>query len=428
MIWHQVVALVRELLSGELDTKFIEKRYFKKGGGIVWTHVRTALHRDSEGEPLYFLTNIIDITERKHSEDLNARFESIFNATKDLVSFVDADYVYRAVNEQYLRYWRTTREAIVGKFVSDLISDEAYKSIVRPNLDVCMMGQEVHYQSWFDFPGAGHRFMDVSYNPVRLADGIVAGVAVSVRDISALKKQEDQLTNALVQLKTTNAELEQFAYAASHDLQEPLNTIANFTGLLQSNYAHQLDETGIEFLQLTHDGAIRMKSLIEALLHYSRLRQATLHYELVDCEQMIEDLVHDLQDLVTRTNADIKYQTCTEMVADVALLRQLMQNLLTNAIKFRRPDTRPQIEIAAIEEPDRWLVTVQDNGIGIEEKNFEEIFGIFRRLHTRDEYVGTGLGLALCKQIVTLHGGEIWLTSEAGVGSTFYFTLPKREL
>ena len=419
--------MMSDLLSGTKSSEPIEKRYVTKDGRITWTQVRSALHRDPHGKPAFYLTNILDINDRKRIDEIQARFESIFRATEDLVSFVDNDYVYRAVNNQYLTYWDTTEEAILGKSVPQLMTKEAFENVIKPRLEKCMAGQKIRYQSEFNFPGKGRRFMDVTYSPVDLRDGTIGGIAVSVRDITELKEKENQLSAAMNELKQSNAELEQFAYAASHDLQEPLNTIANFTGLLINDYATDLDKVAQHMLHVTHDGALRMKRMIQALLQFSRVRRSKRSFGPIDCEQMIVNLRQDLQALIERTEAQIDFTHCEVIYGDESMIHQLVQNLLTNAIKFHRAGMPPRITVSISDAGPEWCVSVTDNGIGIDENDYDEIFGIFRRLHTREEYEGTGLGLALCKQIVELHGGRIWVESVVGERSTFYFTLSKQE-
>jgi light-regulated signal transduction histidine kinase (bacteriophytochrome) len=242
-------------------------------------------------------------------------------------------------------------------------------------------------------------------------------------EIEERKRIEADLRMTLTDLERMNRELEQLAYAASHDLQEPLNTMNNFVRLLQQRYTERLDEQGQMFLNFTVDAATRMKALVTALLNFSRLRRKEVTVAVVDCKQLLDEVLTDLKDVIERTGATIHTNIDLHIIGNDTLLRQVFQNLITNALKFRQADTPPEIHIRAEAKSDHWLFSVQDNGIGIEEKHFERIFEIFRRLHARDEYDGTGLGLALSKKIVELHGGDIWLTSQVGQGSTFFFTI-----
>ena len=249
---------------------------------------------------------------------------------------------------------------------------------------------------------------------------------VLLAEIEERKRIEADLRMTLTDLERMNRELEQLAYAASHDLQEPLNTMSNFVRLLQQRYTDRLDEQGQMFLNFTVDAATRMKALVTALLDFSRLRRKEMTVAVVDCKQLLHEALTDLTDVIERSGATIHANADLHIIGNDILLRRVLQNLITNAIKFRQADTPPQIRINVEAKSDHWLFSVQDNGIGIEEKHFERIFEIFRRLHSRDEYDGTGLGLALSKKIVELHGGDIWLTSQVGRGSTFFFTIHNR--
>ncbi len=233
-----------------------------------------------------------------------------------------------------------------------------------------------------------------------------------------------------VVLEAKNRELEQFAYIASHDLQEPLNTISSFIDLLTQDYNEKFDEIGKTSLTFIKDASVRMKKLIDALLEYSRLGRSK-DYVAVDCNVIIEDLKSDLKNRIEKTGASINFKDLPVVTGAEIELRLLFQNLISNGIKFRHQDTVPKIDILCKKKQDQendskgfWEFSVQDNGIGIPQNHQERIFAIFQRLHSRDKYEGTGIGLAHCKKIVESHGGKIWLSSTEGKGSIFYFTIP----
>ncbi|SHJ08453.1 YfiR/HmsC family protein [Aquimarina spongiae] len=233
-----------------------------------------------------------------------------------------------------------------------------------------------------------------------------------------------------LELEAKNKELEQFAYIASHDLQEPLNTISSFIGLIAEDYGDSFDDVGKESLFFIKDASIRMKKLIDALLEYSRLGRNRDYVE-IDCNKVLEELKEDLGTRIKTSGAKIIADKLPVLRGSEIEFRLLLQNLISNGIKFRGKDTTPEIKIECTKitdlsegQKDLWKFSVQDNGIGIPEEHQERIFAIFQRLHSREEYQGTGIGLAHCKKIVESHGGKIWLNSEVGKGSTFYFTLP----
>jgi light-regulated signal transduction histidine kinase (bacteriophytochrome) len=217
--------------------------------------------------------------------------------------------------------------------------------------------------------------------------------------------------------------LEQFAYVASHDLQEPLRIIAGYTQLLQHRYKGKIDDDADQFISFTVESVVRMQNLINDLLSYSRLETKGRVFEPVDCQAVLDDVTHALRMTIEESGAVITHTRLPTIRADRTQLFQLFQNLIGNAIKFRS-DKPLKIHIAAEPKGDgRWLFSVEDNGIGIDPKYLERIFVIFQRLHSRDKYPGTGIGLAICKKIVERHGGQIWVESKPGMGATFYFII-----
>jgi PAS domain S-box len=231
--------------------------------------------------------------------------------------------------------------------------------------------------------------------------------------------------NILVdELKRSNEELKQFAYVTSHDLQEPLRTIASFTQLLKRRYENKLDEDADEFIDYIVSGADRMQTMIKALLDYSRVNTMGKEFEPYNFEEILDQTLRSLKIAVDESNAVIIRDPLPTVKVDDKQMIQLFQNLISNAIKFRKLNARMKIYISCEKVSNNYLFSVSDNGIGMELQFKDRIFEVFQRLHTRDEYSGTGIGLAICKKIVERHGGQIWVESEFGKGSTFYFTIP----
>ena len=224
-------------------------------------------------------------------------------------------------------------------------------------------------------------------------------------------------------LRRSNADLEQFAYAASHDLQEPLRNVAIFTQLLKDHYSHQFDPQAVEFISFIVAAAKRMELLIKDLLAYTRATslEEDIHAD-TDAQAVLEKVLVDLQPAIDSARASITFDSLPKVQIHEVHLRQLFQNLLSNAMKYRSNDS-PRVHISAARDS-HWIFSVQDNGIGLDPKYASQIFGIFKRLHNSEQYPGTGIGLAICQKIVERYGGHIWVNSELGKGATFRFTLP----
>ncbi|MTI84438.1 MAG: GHKL domain-containing protein [Firmicutes bacterium] len=245
---------------------------------------------------------------------------------------------------------------------------------------------------------------------------------VICRDITQYKQSEAKLKKMIDELSYSNRELEQFAYVASHDLQEPLRMVASFAQLLSKRYSGQLDSDADEFIDYIVDGATRMQSLINALLEFSRVGTRGKEFAPTDMQAVVEEVIKNLKISVQETKAQITYGELPKIMADTSQLIQLFQNLVANAIKFHG-DAPPKIHIEAYCQDKQWVISICDNGIGIEEEHLDRVFQIFQRLHKRDQYDGTGIGLAICKKIVERHGGQIWVDSAPKIGSTFYFSI-----
>jgi len=240
------------------------------------------------------------------------------------------------------------------------------------------------------------------------------------REVAERKRAEEALVRS-------NTELEQFAYIASHDLQEPLRMVSGYVKMLERRYKGKLDADADDFIGFAVDGAERMSVLINDLLAYSRVTTRGKQFEPTGCEAVMEEVLSNLEVAVTETGATVTHDPLPTVMADRTQLGRLLQNLIGNAIKYHG-EAPPEIHVSAKQTGGAWQFAVRDNGIGIEPQYHERIFAIFKRLHARDEYEGTGIGLAVARKIVERHGGRIWIESEPGTGSTFYFTIPQREV
>jgi light-regulated signal transduction histidine kinase (bacteriophytochrome) len=246
-------------------------------------------------------------------------------------------------------------------------------------------------------------------------------------DITELKTTQESLARQSHDLAASNAELRQFASVVSHDLREPLRMVSFYTQLLAKRYRGKLDSDADEFIGYALEGATRMGDLIQNLLDYSRISAFKRENAPTDCEAVFQNSMENLRIALSESNATIEHDPLPVVIGDVSQLGQLFQNLIGNAIKYRSADRPPKIHVSAREESAEWIFSVGDNGIGIESQYFETIFGIFQQLHSREEYGGTGVGLAICRRIVERHRGRIWVESEPDKGATFCFTIPKNQ-
>jgi PAS domain S-box-containing protein len=243
-------------------------------------------------------------------------------------------------------------------------------------------------------------------------------------DVTKYQRAADALSHFNTELQRSNAELEQFASVASHDLQEPLRMITSYLKLLDTRYAGRLDAQAQEFLAYAVDGATRMRALIEALLSFSRAGSIHSDFQPLPAATVFEQAIENLRAAIAETHAEITCDPLPEIVADASLLVQVFQNLIANGIKFHNGGV-PRIHVSAVQQDQQWVFSVHDNGIGIEPRHASRIFRIFERLQSSERYPGTGIGLAIAQKIVERHGGRIWFESQAGNGSTFYFSIPR---
>jgi light-regulated signal transduction histidine kinase (bacteriophytochrome) len=265
------------------------------------------------------------------------------------------------------------------------------------------------------------RVLLVEDNP---ADPVSVRRALEEKRLRELRRQsEKELSCKASELARSNADLEQFAYVASHDLQEPLRMIANYTQLLLERYLGKLDEQADKYIRYSVDGAVRMQALIQDLLKFFQVGKAEIKPRTTECRALVEQAVKNVQAAVEESGAVVNWNGLPVVMADPSQLTQVFQNLIANAIKFRGAET-PVIQIDSEKKDHEWVLTISDNGIGIPAESWQDIFVIFRRLHTRTEYAGNGIGLSICKKIIERQGGKIWIEAQAMPGCCFKFTLP----
>ncbi len=362
-----------------------------------------------------------EIEERKRAEEsVTAERQRLYGVLETLpvyVCLLDSDYRMPFAN----RYFRETFEEPRGRRCHDFLFDRTEPCETCETYTV-MKTRAPHHWYW---TGPNARDYDVYDFPFIDKDGSFLILEMGI-DITERNQAEDALKQTLADLTRSNADLEQFAYVASHDLQEPLRNVASCMQMLEKGYKAKLGPDADQLMHYAVDSVARMKALIQDLLSYSRISTKGRLPEATDCETILEQTLSNLRSAIEETRAVVTHDLLPTVSADPAQLVQVFQNLVGNAVKFRSEES-PHIHVSAVKNGSEWIFAVRDNGIGVESRHLERIFVIFQRLNKRTEYGGTGMGLAIVKKIVERHRGRIWVESEPGKGTTFYFTIPAKE-
>ena len=341
----------------------------------------------------------------------------------DLTSFVDTRYIYRYVNETYLDYWQRRRDEIEGRTVAQLVGREVFEKRLKPLLDRALAGETIGYDATFDYPGRGSRHARVDYLPARSVDGQVFGVVVRAQDIQQHMQRENELQTSLAQLQEKTVAQQRMIHILSHDLREPLNTIVNFSSLLAEDNPDLPAEEKQRYIDFVHGGGLRMRTLLDDLLSYVRLDRGSDAWAEFSMHEVLQEVAADLRHVIERSKARLSWRNLPTLYGDRSLIRVLVQNLVSNALKFARPELPASIQISRCEIDGLPGMQIQDNGIGIPADQHENVFELFRRLHSRKEFEGTGMGLATCRRIVELHGGKIGIAPSIE-GTCVQFVLP----
>jgi PAS domain S-box-containing protein len=316
-----------------------------------------------------------------------------------------------------------SRDVMLGKNDYDLFPKEQADFFIEKDREALRKGEPFDIPEEYLDTKMGKKILHTKKVTIRDEQGSPKYLLGISDDVTEIKLAEKKLKETMVDLERSNKELEQFAYVASHDLQEPLRTVASFCQLLEKRYQNQLDDKGKEYINYAVDGSKRMQVMIDELLSYARVGKKNVEREQVDLNKVIDKILLDLKVMVKESKAKIIVAPLPVVIANQMQMTQLFQNLIVNALKFKSQHNAV-VEINAEQKEQGWEFVVKDNGIGIKEEYFEQIFVIFQRLHSKAAYAGTGIGLALCKKIVENYGGQIWVTSKGEQGTAFYFTIP----
>lgn len=372
-----------------------------------------------------------DITKLKETEfllkDSKEKYQMLFLSMSEGFAYHEAiydtnkhpiDFIYLDLNPKFEEFTGLKKENVLNKKATECIPgiEKSKSNLIEKFGFIARDGGESTFEFYFE-PFKSWYNISV-FSPEKNFFG------TTIENITEKKKSEQKIKETLEELKISNQELEQFAYVASHDLQEPLRMISSFTSLLKKNYHDTIDEKGKMYIDYATDGAFRMQNLINDLLDFSRISTRGEKSKLCNCNEILDNILANLQQTINETKTVINNKKLPNVYADQIQLGRVFQNLISNAIKFR-DEKLPTINISCEEKDNEHVFCVADNGIGIDPKYKEKIFVIFQRLNNRAEYPGTGIGLAICKRIVNRHKGRIWVESEINQGSKFYFTIPK---
>lgn len=391
---------------------------------IIWGELGEKITNGS-GEVVRLFGIIQDITDRKKVEDRLKESEELYRTiteySNDMIWSLDRDGNFTFFNKRSEQISGYILEELKGKSFHHIIIEKDLNRVIdifHSTLNGNSQQYEVTFKSKYN------KLVTLSVNTTPIySKGQIIGTLSSGRDITEIVKASKKLKILNERLVTSNKELQDFAYIASHDLQEPLRTVYGFVELLAENYKGKLGPEADEYIEFITAGTKRMQNMIDDLLAVSRIGTRGKKFVSTDIERVLNIVFKSLHSLIDKNQAVITHDPMPTIIADDAQITQLFQNLVENAIKFRREET-PKIHISCKRKNGELIFSVKDNGIGIDKKQFKKLFIIFQRLHSREEYPGTGIGLAMCKKIVERHGGKIWVESDVGIGSIFYFTIP----
>lgn len=423
------------------DSTPVPFRAVTKDGRILYAESYNGTITGLDGQPVGTCGIVLDVTERRRQEGEIKRLTTLVSYERQRLASIIANVpgiVYEAIGTperglQRLDYISAYAETMLGYPVDEWRSGGLWERVIQPEDIEATLAQ---VKSLFDGQAAPIQlrcqtadgrtvYLEAHSSLIRDEQGAPVGATGVMMDITERRQSEDAMAHYAEELRRSNEELEQFAYVASHDLQEPLRMVTSYLQLIEQRYVEAIDADGREFIGYAVDGATRMKTLINDLLAYSRIQRARDETEQLNVGEAVEQALYNLQLTIEDSGGEVTHdEPLPQLEANRVQLVQLFQNLIGNALKFRAPDRPPRIHIGVQREGRFWRFNVRDNGIGIESEYLERIFIIFQRLHARNDYPGTGIGLAICKKIVDKHGGEIHAESTPGEGTTFSFTLP----
>jgi PAS domain S-box-containing protein len=414
---------VRRAVETGSDWSF-ECRIRRADQEVRWIWAAGRQRRDAAGVRQGMAGTVQDITERKQAEAAQARLAAIIESSEDAILSKDLKGAITSWNAGADRLFGYRAEEVIGRSIRLLLPAERQEEEDQIMARLQAGERVQHFETVRVAKGGRSLAVSVTVSPLKDGGGRIIGASKIVRDITERKLAEERLRQTAAELARSNRDLEQFAYVASHDLQEPLRAVGGYVKLLEHRFPEKLDAKARGYVAGACEGAARMEQLITDLLDYARVGTRGGAFVPTELDGVLQQALRNLQAGIEFAQATITHDPLPALRVDATQIMQLFQNLIGNALKFH-DEQPPRIHIGVQREEDRWVFSVRDNGIGIEPQYYEKIFQIFQRLHTRKDYSGTGIGLAVCKKIVERHGGRIWVESQPGQGSTFYFAIPE---
>lgn len=439
IIGHACEMGVIKVLRNIQDNPYLQQKEFAQAKNLNDAIVIPIKYKDEVVAVFIFLTSNFqddEIEVNNLLEDISSQLGFHIDKKKNEIKLIEFNQQINAIlenihdgfisfNENWkITYWNKaaevifniSRETMVGRNLLDIVNEDDNYRFLKVYRQVFKSQKPAHFEQEII---ARDLWLAISVYPTK------DGLSVFFKDITDVKNLDTERRKRLSELNSKNAELEQFAYIASHDLQEPLRMVTSFLTQIERKYTDLLDEKGKQYIHFAVDGAVRMRKIILDLLEYSRTGKEAFKDESVDIEEIVSSIVNLNSTLFSEKNVVLRTENLPTIRAKKPLIRQLFQNIIINAIRYSKVDTTPEIVISCEEFPSKWQFSVTDNGIGIAPEYHQKIFVLFQRLHSERHIGGTGLGLAISKKIIETHEGEIWIDSQVDVGTTFYFTIKK---
>jgi len=426
---------IRKLIKGEIPVFKSEKRYVRKDGSVIWGAITVAANFDKDGKFLYNLAIVEDITKRRHAENELRKLSRAVEQSPVSIIITDLIGNIEYVNPNFTEITGYTSAEIIGKNPSIIKSGETSPDEYKLLWETIISGNTWHGEFCNRKKNGEHFFESASISPIKDSNGTITHYLAVKEDITKRKVFEEQISklnenleqkvlDRTSQLQIANQEMKAFSYSVSHDLRSPLRAIAGFATILEEDYNNLIDEEGKRRLNLITENAKKMGQLIDDLLAFSRLGSAEMNFDKIDMNTLIQKVYDEIVTENERALISFNIQNMPVVNGDIAMLKQVWINLISNAIKFTSHKTVRTIEIGYTSEPHQFIFYIRDNGAGFDMSYSAKLFGVFQRLHSTKEFEGTGIGLALVKQVINRHKGQIWAEGSPDKGATFFFSLP----